>query len=152
MQQLLCHLLREGAVAPERASAGAAGYDVRYCGANADGTDAPPLTVPARGRELVPTGFSLAIPQDHYGRLAPRSGLAVRHGLSVGAGVIDSDYRGELHVLLFNHSDEDCAVHPGERIAQLVLERISTPPVELAQTPLDATARGEGGFGSTGTV
>ena len=149
MQMLLCHILREGAVAPERASTGAAGYDVRYCGANADGADAPPLTVPARGRALVPTGFALAIPQDHYGRLAPRSGLAVRHGLSVGAGVLDSDYRGEVRVLLLNHSDEDYTVHPGDRIAQLVLERISTPPVEVAGA-LDATARGEGGFGSTG--
>ena len=149
MQTLRCHLLREGAVAPERASTGAAGYHVRYCGANADGTDAPPMTVPARGRALVPTGFALAISQDHYGRLAPRSGLAVRHGLSVGAGVIDSDYRGEVRVLLLNHSDEDYTVHPGDRVAQLVLERISTPPVEVVGA-LSATARGEGGFGSTG--
>lgn len=135
---------------PERASSGAAGYDVRYCGSGPDGTDAPPLTVPARGRVLVPTGFALAIPAKHYGRLAPRSGLAVRHGLSVGAGVVDCDYRGEVHVLLFNHSDADYVVQPGERIAQLVLEQISTPPVELAEEPLSETGRGAGGFGSTG--
>lgn len=150
MQQLLVELLRDGAVAPHRASEGAAGYDVRYCPSSADNPQG--LTVPARGRVLVPTGIAVAIPPLHYGRLAPRSGLAVRSGLDVGAGVIDEDYRGEVHVLLFNFSDAAFTVDPGERIAQLVLERISTPPVEIATRPLSETARGAGGFGSTGTV
>lgn len=80
---------------------------------------------------------------------APRSGLAWKHSIDVGAGVVDADYRGPVGVVLFNHSDADFAVMPGDRVAQLVLERIATPDVAEVDD-LDATVRGGGGFGSTG--
>jgi len=83
------------------------------------------------------------------GRIAPRSGLASKHSIATGAGVIDADYRGQVKVLLFNHSDADFDVKEGERIAQLVLERIYTPEIVEVQE-LEETVRGAGGFGSTG--
>lgn len=83
------------------------------------------------------------------GRIAPRSGLASKHFIDTGAGVIDADYRGPVKVLLFNHGDADFAVDEGDRIAQLVLERVATPDVVEA-AELDESARGAGGFGSTG--
>lgn len=89
------------------------------------------------------------MPSGTYGRVAPRSGLAAKSGIDVGAGVIDADYRGELKVVLFNHSDENVDIKPGDRIAQLVLERIARPSVaDVAD--LDDTERASGGFGSTG--
>ena len=81
--------------------------------------------------------------------MAPRSGLAVKHGIDVGAGVVDYDYRGPLGVVLFNFGQEPFEVKAGDRIAQLVLERIVTPAVEEVEE-LDSTERGAGGFGSTG--
>ena len=83
------------------------------------------------------------------GRIAPRSGLAVKHSIDTGAGVIDSDYRGQVKVLLFNHSEVDFEIKEGDRIAQLVLERIYTPEI-LVVDELEETIRGAGGFGSTG--
>jgi dUTP pyrophosphatase len=84
-----------------------------------------------------------------FGSVAPRSGLAWKHSIDVGAGVIDADYRGPVGVILFNHSDLDFVVKAGDRIAQLIIEKIMTPDV-MAVEDLDSTARGEGGFGSTG--
>jgi dUTP pyrophosphatase len=83
------------------------------------------------------------------GRIAPRSGLASKHMIDTGAGVIDADYRGQVKVLLFNHGDNDFEVKEGDRVAQLVLERIYTPEVMEVQV-LEESIRGEGGFGSTG--
>lgn len=80
---------------------------------------------------------------------APRSGLALKHAIDVGAGVIDADYRGPVGVILFNHSDVDFEVKAGDRIAQMILEKIVTPEV-IEVEDLDSTLRGEGGFGSTG--
>ena len=95
------------------------------------------------------TGISIAVPDGCYGRIAPRSGLAVKNYIDVGAGVIDADYRGEVGVVLFNHYDEDFHIKKGDRFAQLILEQIKTPPVkETADLP--STERGEIGFGSTG--
>lgn len=91
----------------------------------------------------------MAIPSGYYGRVAPRSGLAVKHFIDVGAGVIDEDYRGPLGVVLFNHGQNDFAVKKGDRIAQLLLEKIATPDIEVVED-LDETERGAGGFGSTG--
>ncbi|PHH63714.1 hypothetical protein CDD81_5586 [Ophiocordyceps australis] len=125
---------------PTRGSAFAAGYDV-YA--------ARDTTVPSRGKVLVDTDISIAVPAGTYGRIAPRSGLASKHFIDTGAGVIDADYRGPVKVLLFNHADEAYEVKEGDRIAQLVLERIVTPDVvEVEQ--LDESVRGAGGFGSTG--
>ncbi|KAF8681750.1 hypothetical protein HU200_045187 [Digitaria exilis] len=132
--------LSEKAVLPSRGSALAAGYDL---------SSAVEMVVPARGNALVPTDLSIAIPEGTYARIAPRSGLALKHSIDVGAGVIDADYRGPVGVILFNHSDNEFAVKPGDRIAQMIIEVIVTPDVAEVED-LDATVRGEGGFGSTG--
>lgn len=116
--------LSEHGRAPERGSKGAAGYDL---------FSAVEVTIPAKGKALVATDISLAIPDGHYGRVAPRSGLAHKHFLDVGAGVIDSDYRGPLGVILFNFGEAPFEVKRGDRIAQLILERISTPSVEIVE-------------------
>lgn len=83
------------------------------------------------------------------GRIAPRSGLASKHFIDTGAGVIDSDYRGPVKVLLFNHAETDFEIKEGDRIAQLILERIYTPEVNVVEE-LEESVRGAGGFGSTG--
>uniref|UniRef100_A0ACD5ZSX5 Uncharacterized protein n=2 Tax=Avena sativa TaxID=4498 RepID=A0ACD5ZSX5_AVESA len=132
--------LSPNAVLPSRASAHAAGYDL---------SSAVETVVPARGRALVATDLSVAVPAGTYARVAPRSGLAWKHGIDVGAGVVDADYRGPVSVLLFNHSDADFAVRPGDRVAQMVVERVATPEVAEVDD-LEDTARGQGGFGSTG--
>lgn len=101
-------------------------------------------------RKLVKTGVHVVIPDNYYGRIAPRSGLAYKHGIDVMAGVIDSDYRGEIGVILINHGDEPFIIKHGDRIAQMIL----TPYLTLDPTPyeeLPETERGAGGFGSTGT-
>lgn len=95
------------------------------------------------------TGIEVACPPGTYGRIAPRSSLALRSGISILAGVIDPDYRGELQVVLFNPSQEKLCIQPGDRIAQLILEYICVPRIVETQT-LQATTRGAGGFGSTG--
>lgn len=132
-------LVHPDARAPVRMSAGAAGYDLCAC-ENA--------VVPARGIARISTGVCIAIPTDTYARIAPRSGLACK-GIDVGAGVVDSDYRAPICVILYNHTDTDMSFKVGDRIAQLILEVIKTPPVEIVPA-LDITERGEGGFGSTG--
>ena len=95
------------------------------------------------------TGLSISFPTGLYARIAPRSGLALKRFIDVGVGVVDGDYRGEVGVVLFNHGDQDFEVKMGDRIAQLILEKIDTPPVQEVQC-LDNTVRGSGGFGSTG--
>ncbi|KAK6449845.1 hypothetical protein ACSS6W_006956 [Trichoderma asperelloides] len=125
---------------PTRGSAFAAGYDV-YA--------ARDTVVPARGKVLVDTDISIAVPAGTYGRIAPRSGLASKHFIDTGAGVIDADYRGPVKVLLFNHADTDYEIKEGDRVAQLVLERIVTPEVVEVEE-LEESVRGAGGFGSTG--
>ncbi|KJZ77875.1 Deoxyuridine 5'-triphosphate nucleotidohydrolase [Hirsutella minnesotensis 3608] len=132
--------LSDKARLPTRGSAFAAGYDVY---ASRD------TTVPARDKVLVDTDISIAVPAGTYGRIAPRSGLASKHFIDTGAGVIDADYRGQVKVLLFNHADADYEIKEGDRIAQLVLERIVTPDVVEVQE-LAESVRGAGGFGSTG--
>lgn len=107
--------------------------------------------VPARGKELVKTDLSIAIPLGTYARVAPRSGLAWKKFIDVGAGVVDYDYRGNVGVILFNHGDEDFEVKKGDRVAQLILEQILTPEV-VECDDLEATERGAGGFGSTGVA
>lgn len=109
------------------------------------------VQVPRHGKAVVQTDLAVAIPPGHYGRVAPRSGLAAKLFIDVGAGVIDCDYRGPLGVVLFNHGADDFHIKPGDRIAQLILEQISNPPV-VEVDDLDATDRGAGGFGSTGTA
>lgn len=139
--QLLVERLCPSAVLPKRASAGAAGYDL--CASTY-------VEVPAGARVLVPTGLKISIPEGHYGRVAPRSGLAVTQGFNVGAGVIDCDYRGELFVLIFNHGNQNYLISPGQRVAQLIIEKISLPEVVEVNSIDDHTERGASGFGSTG--
>ncbi|KAH6566969.1 hypothetical protein BASA50_003024 [Batrachochytrium salamandrivorans] len=134
--------LSEHAQLPKRGSAEAAGYDL--CSAH----DA---VIPALGRGVVPTDLSIALPPNTYGRVAPRSGLAVKHFIDVGAGVVDRDYRGPLGVVLFNFGTSDFQVKRGDRIAQLIIERIAMVDVVEVED-LDNTERGQGGFGSTGVA
>ena len=132
--------ITDKAYAPMKGSKYAAGFDLR---------SAYEYVVPARGKELIKTDLQVEVPDGTYGRVAPRSGLAWKNYIDVGAGVIDADYRGNVGVILFNHSNEDFKVLPGDRIAQLICEKITYP--ELQEVPtLDNTDRGEGGFGSTG--
>jgi dUTP pyrophosphatase len=140
---LLFQRLRRDAVLPTRGTAGAIGLDLYACGHH---------VIEPMERRLVPIGFALAIPPGYYGRVAPRSGLAVRSGLDVLAGVIDSDYRGELAVVLINFGTDRVALQPGDRVAQLIMERAEQfEPAEIAEgETLPETARGTGGYGSTG--
>ena len=155
--------LNADATLPQRQSPGAAGYDL---------FSAEDCVVEARGKQLVHTKLAIELPQGFsslaffppisfpiahlflwhpgtYGRIAPRSSLAWKGFIDVGAGVIDGDYRGEVGVVLFNHSEKYFAIAKGDRVAQLILERILTPPV-LEVTELSDSDRGEGGYGSTG--
>jgi dUTP pyrophosphatase len=125
---------------PEYASAGAAGADLRASVA---------VEIPAGGRAAVPTGLRVQIPRGHVGLVWPRSGLAVRHGIDTLAGVIDSDYRGEVRVVLVNHGADSFRIAPGERVAQLLLHRVERGAF-VAVAALEETDRGGGGFGSTG--
>jgi dUTP pyrophosphatase len=125
---------------PSRGSLGAAGYDLFA---------SKETLIKSKGKAIVPTDISIKLPLGTYGRIAPRSSLAVKHFLDVGAGVIDSDYRGLVGVVMFNFSDEDFNVKVGDRIAQLVVEKIETPTVVEVEE-LDLTTRGQGGYGSTG--
>jgi len=136
--------LDERARLPAYMSAGAAGLDVCAC----LGEDV--VIAPGR-RALVGTGLAFAIPAGHEVQVRPRSGLANKHGVTVlnSPGTIDSDYRGEVRILLVNHGDEPFVVRDGERIAQLVLAEVRQMAlVEVAE--LDTTVRGHGGYGSTG--
>lgn len=107
--------------------------------------------VPARGRILVKTGLKLALPIGYVGLVHPRSGLALKHGITVlnTPGTIDSGYRGEVGVVLYNSTDADFEVKAGDRIAQLVIQKYETGAFNIVDS-LDETSRGEGGFGSTG--
>ena len=140
MSRLLVKRLNEHAIIPARGSVGAVGYDL-YSSVD--------TCVALKNRTLVETGIAITLPPGTYGRVAPRSGLAVKKGIQVGAGVIDPDYTGEVKVLLFNDGEGDFVIKKGDRIAQLIIERCETPPIEEVDS-LDATERGEGGFGSTG--
>lgn len=128
------------AVLPQRGSALAAGLDV---------CSIEEITIEPKQRVMARTGLAVAIPPGFYGRVAPRSGLAAKNGLDVLAGVIDSDYRGEVCCLLYNTGDVAIDLPAGSKICQLIVEQIITPDAAWA-SDLDETARGAGGFGSTG--
>lgn len=129
---------------PAYATPQSAGMDLR---ANVS----QPVTLRPMERRLIPTGLYIALPQGYEAQIRPRSGLALKHGVTVlnSPGTIDADYRGELMVLLVNLSAEDFVVNDGERIAQMVVARHET--VDFAEVPeLDETERGAGGYGHTG--
>jgi deoxyuridine 5'-triphosphate nucleotidohydrolase len=128
------------ATLPTRGSASSAGLDLYSI---------EDITIEPRRRVLARTGLAVAVPVGFYGRVAPRSGLAVKNGLDVLAGVIDSDYRGEICCALLNTGDETLRLPQGSRLCQLIVEQIITPSPAWAEE-LEETARGAAGFGSTG--
>lgn len=142
-------LLSESATFPLRGSKYSAGLDL----SSASLTD---IIVPARGKALIPTDLKMKIPEGTYGRIAPRSGLAWKNSIDVGAGVIDFDYRGAVGVILFNHSDKDFIVKHRDRIAQYILVKIDmTEPkgwnsLDDEEENEKKDGRGTSGFGSTG--
>ena len=139
-RRLLVERIMPEAVLPTRGSLDAAGFDL-YAAEN--------VAVPPRGRATVGTGICIEIERGWYGRIAPRSGLAQKCGLDVGAGVIDRDYRGTVGIILFNHTDKEHVVVAGDRVAQLVLTRYDEEADVVEVDRLAATTRGQGGFGST---
>ncbi|XP_047482115.1 deoxyuridine 5'-triphosphate nucleotidohydrolase-like, partial [Penaeus chinensis] len=132
--------LTEHAFTPSKGSKFAAGFDL---------CSAYDLVIPSLGKALIKTDIQVELPEGCYGRIAPRSGLSWKHHLDVGAGVIDRDYRGNVGVVLFNHAKTDYEVKKGDRVAQLICEKIIYPEIEEVQELME-TERGEGGFGSTG--
>lgn len=136
-------LRSDRATLPTKGSKFAAGYDI-YAAEDA--------IIPGHGQGVVATDISVIVPFGTYGRIAPRSGLALKHGISTGAGVVDADYRGEVRIILFNHKDVDFEIKKGDRIAQMVLEKIVNAEIRsISEADLLKTERGEGGFGSSGT-
>ena len=131
---------------PQYATAGSAGMDVR-----AFITET--ITIPPGGRKLIPTGIKVAIPEGYEMQIRPRSGLALKHGITIvnTPGTIDADYRGEIGVILINLSDKAFVVNDGERIAQMVVAPYTRVEWEASDS-ISATERGEGGFGHTGVV
>ena len=110
-----------------------------------------PVTLKPLERRLIPTGLHIALPQGYEAQVRPRSGLALKHGITVlnTPGTIDADYRGEIGVVLVNLSNEDFVVNPGERVAQMVIATYEQAVLQTVDT-LDETERGEGGYGHTG--
>jgi dUTP pyrophosphatase len=138
----------EGLDLPAYETEGAAGFDLR-----AALPEAEPLVLQPLQRALVPTGFILDIPRGHEGQVRPRSGLALKHGITClnTPGTIDWDYRGELKVLLVNLGSDAFTVTRGMRIAQMVIAPVTRVEIE-ERSAIAGTARGQGGFGSTGTA
>lgn len=140
-----------GATMPSRGSDDAAGYDLSACLITEDGCHSTAELNPGE-RMAIPTGIYVRVPDDHYGRVAPRSGLAFKNGIDVLAGVIDCDYTGEIKVILLNTGSTVFPINHKDRIAQLIIEKISNPLfVEVDSSyELGLTERGGSGFGSTG--
>ena len=132
--------LSENAVTPSKGSIDAAGYDLH---------SAHDETIPAFGQRLIKTDLQLELPEGCYGRIASRSSIAMNNLISVNAGVVDRDYRGNVGILLFNHANSDYTVKRGDRVAQLICEKILQPELE-EKKQLSDTIRGEKGFGSSG--
>ncbi len=135
---------RAGARLPRYMTAAAAGMDL-YVKLDNDVTLAP------GERVLVPTGIAIALPEGYEAQVRPRSGLAIKHGVTLlnTPGTIDADYRGEISVILINHGAEDFIIKDGERVAQMIIAPVSRCQLQLADN-LDETERGSGGFGHTG--
>lgn len=136
--QFVCNSDR--AKKPTRGTCKSAGHDLY---------SAVDIVVAPRSHALIPTDICIRLPAGTYGRIAARSGLAVRHAIDVGAGVIDEDYRGPVGVVLFNHGDVEFPVKVGDRIAQIIIQPVVNVTFEPVDT-LDTTTRGSSGFGSTG--
>ena len=129
------------ASAPTKQTSGSAGHDI---------SSAYSYTIKPNNRQLVLTDIAIKIPEGYYARLAPRSGLAYKYGIDIGGGVIDIDFTGNIGVLIFNLGSKPFIIQPGDRIAQLILERIYTEPLMETDDCTRTTERGACGFGSTG--
>ena len=136
--------LKESAIMPQYQTTGAAGADIHAC------IDKP-VTMQPMERRMVPTGLAMAIPEGFEVQVRARSGLSIKHGITMvnGVGTIDADYRGEVGVLLINLGQEAFTIEPGMRIAQMVVAKYETVEWDVV-TELDETERGAGGYGSTG--
>ena len=145
LKQIIFKKLHKDSTVPKKGSALAAGYDL-FCY-----TDKY-IIIESMGKSKIPTGISVQLPHNTYGRVAPRSGLTWNKFLDVGAGVVDEDYRGEVQVILFNFSKENVTIKNGDKIAQLIVERImpTEPVIYEPEQELSETKRGGKGFGSTG--
>lgn len=137
---LLVKRLTQTAILPTKAHADDVGYDL-YSDEDA--------LIPAHTRAVIKTGLAIRVPSDCYGRIAPRSGLATKYEIDVGAGVIDKGYRGHVMICLINSSNKDFEVMYGMKIAQLICEKVSYPEMREV-SELDSTIRGNSGFGSSG--
>ena len=145
MSILKVKLVHPDAQLPKRETSGSAGHDLRAC-------ISEDVILPAGGSLRLPTGIAIEMESaDYVAIIAARSSMAAKYGVTManGIGVIDSDYRGEISVLLYNHSQEDFVIHPGDRVAQLLLLPVDLPDIVEVEE-LSQTQRGEGGFGSTG--
>ena len=136
--------LRENAVLPAYKSTGAAAMDLSFAGEE-------PMTIAAGERKLVPTGIAISVPENTVAVVSARSGLSYREGITAanGIGVIDSDYRGEVFFSALNTSDREYVIHPGDRVAQMMILPVCRAEITECDV-LDETERGAGGFGSTG--
>lgn len=132
--------LTSNAYIPTRGSDKAAGCDL---------SSAYDYIIEPYGKMIIKTDIAVEIPHGHYGRIAPRSGMTWKFHTDIGAGVIDLDFRGNVGIVLFNHSENELIISKGDKIAQLILEKISIPEI-IECTELNDTKRGENGFGSTG--
>lgn len=140
MESVKIVLVSPNAKMPMKAENGSVGYDLFCC---------DDFEIPSKERATIPLGFKMEFSGDCYARIAPRSGLAYRAGIDVLAGVIDPSYRGIVKVILINLGDQSIRFTKGDRVAQMIFERVYTPSLVLADL-LSDTTRGEGGFGSTG--
>ncbi len=140
MSKIYFKKLHNNAVIPTRGSAFSVGLDL---------SSVESATIAPGERAIVATGLATIIPNDSYLRIAPRSGLAAKHGIDVLAGVVDSDYRGEIKVILINLGKDTFEINPGDRIAQAILEKCVLADVETVEDLTDSD-RGAAGFGSTG--
>lgn len=126
---------------PVRSTEGAAGYDLY---------SAEKCTIAPGTRYLVPTDVKIQLPPNTFGHIAPRSGLALKHSIDIGAGIIDEDYRGTLGILMINHGTTAFEVELGDKVGQLLIQYICHPDFKQVENFSSVTKRGEGGFGSTG--
>ena len=133
-------LLSKHAKPPQKASTGSAGFDL-YSSIY--------TKVTSKSLSIIPTDLAIQIPTGCYGRIAMRSGIAIKHMVSISGGVIDKDYRGNIKIIMINHGNEDFVIQRGDRVAQLIIERISCPEIIIVDQ-LKETDRGDNGFGSTG--
>jgi dUTP pyrophosphatase len=147
MSELYIQKIIEDAIVPTRGTSFSAGYDL---------SSVENYSILPNSTILVSTGLKLKIPTGHYGRIAPRSGISVKKQLFVNAGVIDEDYRGEVKIVFYNPTQYIVSINKGERVAQLIIEKISYPIIlevdDLDKTDNLPSERGERGFGSTGNL